>query len=126
MRGFLYDQPAARVIFGVGALDRLAEEVRRLGARRALVLATPEQRRDADQAARRLGDAAVGVYAEAVMHVPIETARAARDVARRLEVDCCVAVGGGSTIGLAKAVALESAVPIVAVPTTYAGSEMTS
>ena len=59
------------------------------------------------------------------MHVPIETARAARDVARRLAADCCVAVGGGSTIGLGKAIALESAVPIVAVPTTYAGSEMT-
>ncbi len=125
MRAFLYDQPATRVIFGVGALDRLAEEVRRLGARRALVLATPEQRRDADEAARRLGDVAVGIYAEAVMHVPIETARAARDVAKRLEADCCVALGGGSTIGLGKAIALESEVPIIAVPTTYAGSEMT-
>jgi len=125
VRAFLYDQPATRVIFGVGALDHLAEEVRRLGARRALVLATPEQRSSADEAARRLGDAAAGIFAEAVMHVPIETARAARDVARRLEADCCVAVGGGSTIGLGKAIALESAVPIVAVPTTYAGSEMT-
>ena len=126
MRAFLYDQPATRVIFGAGALDHLADEVGRLGARRALVLATREQRRNAEEAARRLGDVAVGIYAEAVMHVPIETARAARDVAKRLEADCCVAVGGGSTIGLGKAVALESAMPIVAVPTTYAGSEMTS
>jgi alcohol dehydrogenase class IV len=125
VRAFLYDQPATRVIFGVGALARLAEEVRRLGARRALVLSTPEQRTDADEVARRLGDVAAGIYAEAVMHVPIETARAARDVAKRLEADCCVAVGGGSTIGLGKAIALESGVPIVAVPTTYAGSEMT-
>jgi alcohol dehydrogenase class IV len=89
-------------------------------------LTTPGQRRNADEAARRLGDVAVGLYAEAVMHVPIETARAAREVAQRLEADCCVAVGGGSTIGLGKAIALESTVPIVAVPTTYAGSEMTS
>src|SRR4029077_2569074 len=125
VRAFLYDQPATRVIFGVGALDSLAEEVRRLDARRALILTTPGQRKNADEAARRLGDVAVGMFAEAVMHVPIETARAARDVARRLEADCCVAVGGGSTIGLAKAIALEIAVPIVAVPTTYAGSEMT-
>jgi maleylacetate reductase len=125
VRAFLYDQPATRVIFGVGALDRLAEEVRRLDARRALILTTPGQRSNADEAARRLGDVAVGTYDEAVMHVPIETARAARHVATRLEADCCVAVGGGSTIGLAKAIALESAVPIVAVPTTYAGSEMT-
>jgi maleylacetate reductase len=125
MHAFVYDQPSIRVIFGVGALDRLPDEVARLGARRALVLATPEQRKDADEAARRLGGAAAGVYAEAVMHVPIETARAARDTARRLQADCCVAVGGGSTIGLGKAIALESGLPIVAVPTTYAGSEMT-
>jgi alcohol dehydrogenase class IV len=125
VRAFLYDQPATRVIFGIGALDRLGEEVRRLDARRALILTTPGQRRNADAAADRLGDMAVGVYAEAVMHVPIETARAARDVARRLEADCYVAIGGGSTIGLGKAIALERAMPIVAVPTTYAGSEMT-
>jgi alcohol dehydrogenase class IV len=125
MHAFVYDQPSMRVIFGVGALDRLPDEVARLGARRALVLSTPEQRTDADEAARRLGDAAAGVYAEAVMHVPIETARAAREVARRLEADCCVAIGGGSTIGLGKAIALDSALPILAVPTTYAGSEMT-
>jgi alcohol dehydrogenase class IV len=66
-----------------------------------------------------------GIYAKAVMHVPIETARAAREEARRLGADCCVAVGGGSTVGLAKAIALESEMPIIAVPTTYAGSEMT-
>ena len=59
------------------------------------------------------------------MHVPIETARAARDEARRLEADCAVAVGGGSTTGLGKAIALESSLPILAIPTTYAGSEMT-
>jgi alcohol dehydrogenase class IV len=100
--------------------------VKRLGAKRALVLATPEQRADAEEAARRLGDMAAGVYPEAVMHVPIETARAAREEAKRLNADCCVAIGGGSTIGLGKAIALESGLPIVAVPTTYAGSEMTS
>jgi len=125
MRNFIYDQPATRVIFGVGSLDRLSDEVKRLGARRAIVLATPDQRKDAEEAARRLGDVAAGIYAEAVMHVPIETARAAREFAKRHEADCCVAVGGGSTIGLGKAIALESALPIVAVPTTFAGSEMT-
>ena len=125
MRPFVYDQSAIRVIFGVGVLDRLAEEVQRLPAKRALVLTTPGQSRLAEDAAGRLGKLAAGVYAKAVMHVPIETARAARDEAKRLEADCCVAVGGGSTIGLAKAIALESGLPIVAVPTTYAGSEMT-
>lgn len=125
MRDFVYDQPATRVIFGAGSLDKLSAEVQRLGAKRALVLATPEQRKDAEEAARRLGAMSAGVYAEAVMHVPIETARAARAEARRLDADCCVAIGGGSTVGLGKAIALESGVPILAVPTTYAGSEMT-
>jgi maleylacetate reductase len=125
MQSFVYDQPATRVIFGIGSLDRLNEEVKRLGARRAIVLSTPEQRSDAEEASKRLGDMSAGIYAEAVMHVPIETARAARDVAKRLEADCYVAIGGGSTIGLGKAIALETSMPIVAVPTTFAGSEMT-
>jgi maleylacetate reductase len=125
MQGFIYDMPAYRVIFGVGSLGRLAEEVKRLGARRALVLATPEQGSFAEDAARRLGEMTAGIFAEAMMHVPIETARAARELAKRLDADCYVAIGGGSTVGLGKAIALESGLPIVAVPTTYAGSEMT-
>jgi alcohol dehydrogenase class IV len=112
-------------VFGVGALDRLVEEIERLGAKRALVLSTPEQRATAEDIAERLGARSAGVYDKAVMHVPIETAEAARTVANQLHADCCVAVGGGSTIGLGKAIALTSALPIVAIPTTFAGSEMT-
>ena len=59
------------------------------------------------------------------MHVPIETAREARELAAELGADCAVAIGGGSTIGLGKAIALEAPIPIIAIPTTYAGSEMT-
>ena len=114
-----------RVVFGAGSLAQLPDEIERLGAKRALVLATPEQRGSAEQVASMLGARAAGVFARAVMHVPIETAREAREVARRLEADCAVAVGGGSTTGLGKAIALDSGLPIVAVPTTYAGSEMT-
>jgi len=125
MPTFTWDQPAGRVIFGVGAFDRLPDEVKRLGASRAIVLSTPEQLNDAEEAARRLGDLFAGIFPQAVMHVPIETAREAREMARRLDADCCVAIGGGSTIGLGKAIALESGQPIVAIPTTYAGSEMT-
>ncbi len=125
MRDFVYDQPPARVIFGRGAFDRLADEVKRLGATRAIVLSTPEQRRSAEEAARRLGALAAGIFAQAVMHVPIETARSAREMARQLNADCYVAIGGGSTIGLGKAIALKSGLPILAVPTTFAGSEMT-
>jgi maleylacetate reductase len=72
-----------------------------------------------------LGRYAAGIHPEAVMHVPASAAGRARDVARDLRADACVAVGGGSAIGLAKAVALTSGLPVIAVPTTYSGSEMT-
>ncbi|MBA4096233.1 MAG: maleylacetate reductase [Rhodospirillum sp.] len=125
MRDFVYDQLASRVVFGAGAFDKLAAEVDRLGLSKLLVLSTPGQVKLAEEAARRLGARAGGLYPHAKMHVPIETAQAARAEARRLGADGAVAIGGGSTIGLGKAIALESGLPIVAIPTTYAGSEMT-
>ncbi|MBV9626654.1 MAG: maleylacetate reductase [Xanthobacteraceae bacterium] len=125
MRSFTYTQLPGRVVFGVGALDHLPREIELLGATRALVLSTPEQEVQAENVAKRLGTRCAGVFPRAVMHVPIEVARAARDEAKRLGADCAVAIGGGSTTGLGKAIALESALPILAIPTTYAGSEMT-
>lgn len=125
MLRFVYQAQPARVIFGAGSLDRLPEEIQRLGASRALVLCTPEQRDQAKLVADRIGSRAAGLFDRAAMHVPIATAEAAREDARRLGADCCLAVGGGSTTGLAKAIALVSGLPILAVPTTYAGSEMT-
>jgi maleylacetate reductase len=125
MKPFIYTQLPGRVVFGAGSLDELPREIERLGAKRALVLSTPEQRKQADDVARRLGDRCAGVFPKAVMHVPIETAREARAEAKRVGADCAVAIGGGSTTGLGKAIALESALPILAIPTTYAGSEMT-
>ena len=125
MTPFVYVAHPARVIFGAGSLAQLSAEIERLGATRALVLSTPEQADSAGRVAEMLGDRAAGVFAKAVMHVPIETAREARAVAQQLGADCAVAIGGGSTTGLGKAIALESGLPIVAIPTTYAGSEMT-
>ena len=125
MNPFVYQSLATRVVFGWGKLSALADEIERLGARRALILTTPEQQALGEQVAALLGDRAAGVYPQAVMHVPLEVAQAARIEAARLAADCCVAVGGGSTIGLGKAIAMDSGLPIVAVPTTYAGSEMT-
>jgi alcohol dehydrogenase class IV len=125
MLSFTYTANPSRVVFGPGALAQLGAEVERLGATRALVLCTPGQVALARRAADLLGDRAAGVFAQAVMHVPVETARLARAEALRLGADCAVAIGGGSTTGLGKAIALESGLPIIAVPTTYAGSEMT-
>jgi alcohol dehydrogenase class IV len=125
VKSFVYNGLPARVVFGAGALARLPEELGRLGATRALVLSTPEQRESAERVRRALGAHSVGVYDKAVMHVPLEIAEDARRVARELGADCCLTVGGGSTTGLGKAIALTSTLPILAVPTTYAGSEMT-
>ncbi|WP_427913465.1 maleylacetate reductase [Ramlibacter sp. MMS24-I3-19] len=125
MKRFSYTSQPARVVFGAGSLSQLGTEIERLGAQRALVLSTPEQRSSAERVAEMLGPRAAGVFDRAVMHVPIETAREAREVARRVGADCAVAIGGGSTTGLGKAIALDSGLPILAIPTTYAGSEMT-
>lgn len=124
MNNFVYEGLAIRVIFGVGSLDSLPEEVSRLGSK-ALVLCTPEQRGKVEEVTQKLGALAVGLYDKAVMHVPIETAKEARHEANRLGADVYVTVGGGSTTGLGKAIALQFGCPIVSVPTTYAGSEMT-
>jgi len=126
MKPFVHQALASRVVFGVGALQQLEREIEALGATRALVLSTPEQADAARRVAELLGARAAGIFPRAVMHVPIETAREARDEARRLGADCAVAIGGGSTTGLGKAIALDSGLPIIAIPTTYAGSEMTS
>jgi alcohol dehydrogenase class IV len=126
MTPFTWTGQPGRVLFGAGSVGALADEVERLGARRALVLCTPEQRALADAIAALLGARAAGVFDRATMHVPVAIAAAAREHAVALGADCCVAVGGGSTIGLGKAIALASALPIIAVPTTYAGSEMTA
>jgi alcohol dehydrogenase class IV len=125
VRSFSYTSHPGRVVFGAGSLSQLGAEIERLGAQRALVLCTPGQRASAERIAGLLGPWAAGVFDRAVMHVPIETAREARELARALGADCAVAIGGGSTTGLGKAIALDSGLPILAIPTTYAGSEMT-
>jgi maleylacetate reductase len=125
MKSFVFAASPGRVVFGPGTLDHLPREIEQLGAKRALVLSTPQQSDLARDISARLGHRSVGTHPHAVMHVPVEVARRAVYEARRLDADCIVAAGGGSTIGLAKAVALHSALPILAVPTTYAGSEMT-
>ncbi len=125
MYEFTYTALTSRVVFGLDSVKHIEREVEMLRSARALVLCTPEQIAQAEMVAGLLGKRCAGIHAGAVMHVPIESARAAVAEASRLGADCAVAIGGGSTIGLGKAIALESSLPIIAIPTTYAGSEMT-
>jgi maleylacetate reductase len=122
---FIYESLPARVIFGSGTLAQLKSEVERLGCKRALVLATARREDQARRIAGLLGDYAAGVFAGAVMHTPVEVTEAAFRVCNELGADAVVAVGGGSTTGLGKALALRTGLPQLVVPTTYAGSEMT-
>lgn len=126
MRSFVYEALPARVVFGAGRLAAVADEAGRLGLGRALVIASASQAAAAERIRADLGARAAGLVAEAVMHVPRERAEAARALARETAADGLIAIGGGSAVGLAKAVALALGLPILAVPTTYAGSEMTA
>src|SRR5260370_4857930 len=113
MNQFIFTSHPQRVVFGTGALARIEAEVDLLGARHALILATPDQRRDAERIAGILGSRVAGVFDRAAMHVPVEVAREARELARRLDADCAIATGGGSTIGLRKTIGPEPGIPFL-------------
>ncbi|MGW7243546.1 maleylacetate reductase [Streptomyces sp. NPDC054804] len=122
---FVHDTLPQRVRFASGAAEEgLAAEVAALGARRVMVVAGATERELADRVTAGLP--VVHRHDDVVMHVPVEVALRARTAAADQDVDALVSVGGGSTTGLAKAVALTTGLPIVAVPTTYAGSEATA
>jgi alcohol dehydrogenase class IV len=125
MQRFVYTGHPARVIFGFGTRSRLADEARALGLKRALVLSTPQQKDIAAEIAAALGDACAGTFDGAAMHTPVEVTETALAVVKDLGVDGTVAIGGGSTTGLGKAIALRTDLPQIVLPTTYAGSEMT-
>ncbi len=125
MDGVVFETLASKVAFGRGALARLPELAEALGARRVLVVATKSQAATARRALELLGPRGVAVFDRAAMHTPVEVTAEAMTLVDAEGIDGVTAVGGGSAIGLAKAIALRTDAPQIAVPTTYAGSEMT-
>ena len=125
MLDFNYQAFEARIVFGPGKVAELPIEIENLGAGSVLVISTGSQRDVADTAIDALGTAYAARIDGAVMHVPRENVVSALEIVRQHSCDCVVAIGGGSALGVAKGIALETGLPVVAVPSTYAGSEMT-
>ncbi|MBV8849806.1 MAG: maleylacetate reductase [Methylobacteriaceae bacterium] len=125
MQSFVSRLRTPDVIFGSGSNQRLVEELARLGAGRALVLTTD---RGAAQLRKAVGapSAIADIFTGARMHTPYEVTERAMVRVSEMNADCLISFGGGSSIGLAKALALRTGLPHVAMPTTYSGSEMTS
>ncbi len=123
--GFTFPGIPARVVFGAGTLGQVADEVRRLGRARALVLSTRNQAEDAEALAKSLGGLAAATFSDAEMHTPVDVTERAVAAYGEAGADCVVSLGGGSTIGLGKAIATRRGADQIAIPTTYAGSEMT-
>lgn len=122
---FRYEMLPTRIIFGSGARNQVKREVDALQWTKVVILSSPSMHQEADRLANRLGTQCIAVYEYAVQHVPLEIVQDVLDKLKTLKPDALIALGGGSVIGIAKAVALETALPIMAIPTTYSGSEMT-
>ena len=125
MQDFVYQSAPMRVVFGTGTLRQLPDELSRLGVTRALLLATPRQNALVASIREMIGERFAGVFTGAVMHTPVEVTERAMETVRDMRADCLVAIGGGSTTGLGKAIALRTDLPQIVLPTSYAGSEMT-
>ena len=121
---FVYEPGPSRIVFGPGRIDEIAGEAERLGIGRVAIVTTPGRRAAAERAATALGGACAGVSATAEINIPRTAFDAAMADLRAFEADGFVAIGGGSPIGLGKALTLKTGLPHIAVPTTYSGSEM--
>ena len=125
MHEFVFNALPIRVVFGAGTVVGLGDEVARLGARRALICCTPGATARLGPLTDALGAACAGVFNKAAPHCPRTVADAALEEFQRRECDCVIPFGGGSTIGLGKWITVATGAPMLAVPTTYSGSEMT-
>merc|ERR1711939_913472 len=105
MKPFTYTALPARVVFGFGTVKNVGDEIKRLGCEKALVLTTPQQVQAGENVKQSIGSLFAGMYTNATMHTPENVTLEAVEYAKKIGADCAVAVGGGSTIGLGKAIA---------------------
>jgi alcohol dehydrogenase class IV len=125
MEAFEYQSNPSRIVFGSGTIQRIPDELKRLGFSKPLVLCTPQQTSQAKLVSDILGGKTAGTFTEATMHTPTDVTNKAVQFAKELECDSLISIGGGSTIGLAKAMSFRTGLYHLAIPTTYAGSEVT-
>lgn len=125
MNEFVFPGLTTRVVFGSGTISRTADEIERLGHDKVLVLSTAHQKAQAQDLSERLGPLSAGVFAGAAMHTPVDVTETALAAFQGSGARALVSLGGGSTTGLGKAIALRTGADQVVIPTTYAGSEMT-
>ncbi len=125
MSGFTFEAQGSRVVFGGGCIVQLEGELDRLGAQRVMIVSTPGRTGLVDSVKRSAGARIPEIFDGAMPHVPEDTAKTSLKIATDSRIDCILTLGGSSAIGVAKAIALSLPIPIVAVPTTYGGSEMT-
>lgn len=123
---FSYVTHEVRVVFGSGALATLAPELDRAGMRRIMLLTTPGRAAEHERIVASLGDRLACGFTGARLHVPIEVIAAAKSALEQGQPQSLLAFGGGSAIGLGKALAHETKLPLAAIATTYSGSEMTA
>ena len=128
MDPFEYNANPGRVVFGPGSIKKLPDEIKRLGLKSPLLLSTPQQISQAEDLAKILTSASIepaGTYTNATMHTPSHITEEAMSFLHSKSADCVVSIGGGSTIGLGKAISIRTGLHHICIPTTYAGSEMT-
>ena len=123
MNPFVYSALPTRVIFGRGKIAEAANEAKRLGMKHPLVITTYQQSGSGKQLVTKTGGV---VFAGAAMHTPVAVTEQALDILVAQGCDGTIALGGGSSTGLGKAIALRTDLPQLVIPTSYAGSEMTN
>ncbi|KKO96607.1 hypothetical protein THAR02_11291 [Trichoderma harzianum] len=128
MKEFEYNVLPSRVVFGSGSVKKLPDEMERLKVSRPLLLSTPGKSHWTNQLfdlIQGASMAAAGTFAQAKAHTPIPVTEEATALLNSVAADCVISIGGGSVVGLGKAISIRTGVPHISIPTTYAGSEMT-